>query len=172
MTPIRILVVDDSVVIRRLLSDTLSADCALEVVGVASDGRIALAKISLLKPDLVTLDIDMPVMDGLETLVELRKLYPKLPVIMFSTFTERGAAAALEALSLGASDYVTKPSNTGSPTAAIDRIRAELIPKIKVLCGVPASLKFLPLPAPTRASKLWPSVLPLGVQMLWRRSCP
>jgi two-component system chemotaxis response regulator CheB len=146
MTPIRILVVDDSVVIRRLLSDTLSADCALEVVGVASDGRIALAKISLLKPDLVTLDIDMPVMDGLETLVELRKLYPKLPVIMFSTFTERGAAAALEALSLGASDYVTKPSNTGSPTAAIDRIRAELIPKIKVLCGVPASLKFLPLP--------------------------
>jgi len=85
MAPIRILVVDDSVVIRRLLSDTLSGDPALEVVATAGDGRIALAKISLLKPDLITLDVEMPVMDGLETLVEIRKLYPKLPVIMFRT---------------------------------------------------------------------------------------
>ena len=91
MTPIRILVVDDSVVIRKLLSDTLSGDRGLEVVGVASDGRIALAKIPLLKPDLITLDIEMPVMDGLQTLAALRKLYPRLPVIMFSTLTERGA---------------------------------------------------------------------------------
>ena len=66
--PIRILIVDDSVVIRKLLSDTLSEDDGLEVVGTASDGRIALAKISQLKPDLVTLDIEMPVMNGLETL--------------------------------------------------------------------------------------------------------
>jgi two-component system chemotaxis response regulator CheB len=145
MTPIRILVVDDSVVIRKVLSDALSADPALEVVGVASDGRIALAKIPLLKPDLVTLDIEMPVMDGLETLAAVRKLYPKLPVIMFSTLTERGAAATLDALSLGASDYATKPSNTGSPEAARERIRAELIPKIKALCGVKPS-KPLPLP--------------------------
>src|ERR1700721_156450 len=112
MTPIRVLVVDDSMVIRRLLSDTLSMDRALEVVGVASDGRIALAKISLLKPDLVTLDIEMPVLDGLETLVELRKLHPKLPVIMFSTLTERGAAATLEALSLAALAYVPKRGKT------------------------------------------------------------
>jgi chemotaxis response regulator CheB len=82
MTPIRILVVDDSLVIRRLLSDTLSEDRALEVVGTASDGRIALAKIPLLKPDLITLDIEMPVMGGLETLAAVRKLYPKLPVII------------------------------------------------------------------------------------------
>jgi two-component system chemotaxis response regulator CheB len=81
MTPIRILVVDDSVVIRKVLSDTLLADPALEVVGVASNGRIALAKIPLLKPDLLTLDIEMPVMDGLQTLAAARKLYPKLPVI-------------------------------------------------------------------------------------------
>jgi len=146
MAPIRILIVDDSVVIRRLLSDTLSGDPALEVVATASDGRIALAKITLLKPDLITLDIEMPVMDGLETLAALRKLYPKLPVIMFSTLTERGAAATLDALSLGASDYATKPSNTGSPAVAIERIRAELIPKIKALCGVMVPLKFLPLP--------------------------
>ncbi|MGA9306835.1 MAG: response regulator, partial [Candidatus Sulfotelmatobacter sp.] len=85
MTRIRILVVDDSVVIRRVLSDTLSEDPGLEVVGTASDGRIALSKIPLLKPDLITLDVEMPVMDGLQTLAEIRKLYLKLPVIMFST---------------------------------------------------------------------------------------
>src|SRR6202049_5230865 len=128
MTPIRILVVDDSVVIRRLLSDTLSGDRALEVVGTASDGRIALAKIPLLKPHLITLDIEMPVMDGLETLAAVRKLYPKLPVIMFSTLTERGAAAPLDALSLGASAYATKPNNPGSTAVALERIRIELIP--------------------------------------------
>ena len=152
MAPIRILVVDDSVVIRKLLSETLAADRALEVVGTASDGRIALAKIPQLKPDLVTLDIEMPVMDGLETLAALRKLYPKLPVIMFSTLTERGAAATLDALSLGASDYATKPSNTGSPAVAIERIRAELIPKIKALCrsGIPLKLE---LPACRPAAK-------------------
>jgi two-component system chemotaxis response regulator CheB len=153
MAPIRILVVDDSVVIRRLLADTLAGDRALEVIGTASDGRIALAKISLLKPDLVTLDIEMPVMDGLEALREIRKLYPKLPVIMFSTLTERGAAATLDALSLGASDYATKPSNTGSPAAALERIRVELIPKIKALCGL-APLKLLPLPRTRPALKV------------------
>src|SRR5580692_7278044 len=145
MAPIRILVVDDSVVIRKLLSETLSGDRALEVIATASDGRIALAKIAQLKPDLVTLDIEMPVMNGLETLTALRKLYPKLPVIMFSTLTEHGAAATLDALSLGASDYATKPSNTGSPALAIERIRAELIPKIKALCGI-APLKVMPPP--------------------------
>src|ERR1700733_6789717 len=146
MTRIRVLVVDDSVVIRKLLTDTLSADHVLEVVGVASDGRISLSKIGLLKPDLITLDIEMPVMDGLETLIAVRKLYPKMPVIMFSTLTEHGAAATLEALSLGASDYATKPSNTGSTAIALERIRTELIPKIKALCGI-APLKLQPLPA-------------------------
>jgi two-component system chemotaxis response regulator CheB len=124
MGRIRVLVVDDSVVIRKVLCDTLSTDPDLEVVGSASDGRIALAKIEQLKPDLVTLDIEMPVMDGLETLKELRKAHPKLPVIMFSTLTGRGASATLDALSLGASDYATKPSNTGSAGMAIEAIRA------------------------------------------------
>jgi two-component system chemotaxis response regulator CheB len=147
MARIRVLVVDDSVVIRKLLSDTLSGDPTLEVVGTASDGRLALAKLSQLHPDLITLDVEMPVMDGLETLAEIRKSHPKLPVIMFSTLTERGAAATLDALSLGASDYATKPSNTGSPAVAIERIRAELIPKIKALCGV-ATPRLVPVPRP------------------------
>jgi DNA-binding response OmpR family regulator len=77
-------------------------------------------------PDVVTLNVEMPVMNGLETLAELRRLYPKLPVIMFSTLTERGAAATLDALSLGASDYATKPSNTGSPAVAMEAVRVNL----------------------------------------------
>ncbi len=155
MSRIRILVVDDSVVIRKVLSDTLSAERTFDVVGVASDGRIALAKIPLLKPDLITLDVEMPVMNGLETLAEVRKLYPKLPVIMFSTLTERGASATLDALALGASDYATKPSNTGSPEVAIARVRSELIPKIKALCGVsPLKLQPLPRTRPPVAARL------------------
>ncbi len=155
MARIRILVVDDSVVIRKVLCDTLSQDAELEIVGSASDGRIALSKIQQLNPDLVTLDVEMPVMNGLETLKELRKSYPKLPVIMFSTLTERGASATLDALSLGASDYATKPSNTGSPTVAIEAIRAELIPKIKALCPS-ASTKLKTLPPPRPALRVHP----------------
>lgn len=131
---IRILIVDDSVVIRKILSDTLSSDPAIEVVASAQNGKLALAKISQCQPDVVTLDVEMPVMNGLEALAEIRKAYAKLPVIMFSTLTEAGAAATLDALSLGASDYATKPSNTGSPAVAIEAIRSELIPKIKALC--------------------------------------
>src|SRR2546423_1779682 len=105
MPKLRILVVDDAVVIRRLLTDALSSDPALEVVGTAANGRIALAKMSQVNPDIVILDIEMPEMDGLATLKELRKTYPRLPVIMFSALTERGAKATLDALALGATDY-------------------------------------------------------------------
>lgn len=135
MRKIRVLIIDDAVVIRRLLTDILTEDPALEVVGAAATGTIGLAKISQVKPDLVTLDIEMPGLSGLETLVEIRKLYPTLPVIMFSTLTERGASATLDALALGASDYVTKPSNTGSMAAGVQAVRDALIPKIKGLCG-------------------------------------
>src|SRR5262249_8816659 len=111
--------------------------------------KIGLAKIAQLHPDIVTLDIEMPVMNGLQTLIELRKLYAKLPVIMFSTLTERGASATLDALSLGASDYVTKPSNTGSMEKSVEKVRAELIPKIKALCpGTSSKLKSIPPPRP------------------------
>ncbi len=128
---IRVLVVDDSVVIRRLVTNALEQDPDLEVVGVAANGAIALQRIPQYNPDVLTLDIEMPEMDGLETLRRLRHEYPQLRVIMFSTLTERGAAVTLEALTLGASDYVTKASNEGSLDRSMARLREELIPKIK-----------------------------------------
>jgi two-component system, chemotaxis family, protein-glutamate methylesterase/glutaminase len=136
MKPVRVLIVDDSAVIRRLLSNLLASDSEIVVAGTAGNGIQALARIPEAKPDLITLDIEMPGMDGLEALVEIRKLYPKLPVIMFSTLTERGATATLDALAKGASDYVTKPSYTGGSESAREQVRDELIRKIKSLCAV------------------------------------
>lgn len=161
MRKIRILVVDDSVVVRRMVTDALDADPALEVVGFAANGRIALSKITQVNPDLVTLDIEMPEMDGLEALRELRKTHPKLPVIMFSTLTERGAAATLDALAYGANDYVTKPSNVGSAAAALERIREQLIPKIKACCPQGSAPSLRPAAAgsaPSPAPKAWPMI--------------
>lgn len=145
MSRIRVLIVDDAVVIRRIVSDVLAGDPDIEVVGTAANGKIALSKIPQVNPDLVTMDMEMPEMDGVATLRELRKVHRKLPVIMFSTLTSRGAAATLEALSCGANDYVTKPANVGSVATAMTRIREELIPKIKALC---AKTQPLVLPAP------------------------
>lgn len=153
MAKIRVLVVDDAVVVRRLVSDVLNADPDIEVVGVAANGVIALAKITQVNPDIVTLDIEMPEMDGLTTLQELRKRWPRLPVIMFSTLTERGAAATLDALAFGASDYVTKPSNTGSMDEGMERVRSELVPKVKSLCRRAPSVVRPPVaPRPTSVS--------------------
>jgi two-component system chemotaxis response regulator CheB len=135
MSRIRVLVVDDAVVIRRVVPEEMEKDPELEVVGVAANGSIALAKLAQLNPDLVLLDVEMPVMNGLETLAALRKTHPKLPVIMFSTLTERGALITLDALALGASDYVTKPTSLGNGGSARQKIRDELIPKVKHLCG-------------------------------------
>jgi two-component system, chemotaxis family, protein-glutamate methylesterase/glutaminase len=133
MEPIAVLVVDDSVVVRRIVTSILSEDPGIQVVGTAASGRSALEKIEQLAPDILTLDIEMPEMDGLETLRHLRRLHPGLPVIMFSTLTERAAAATLEAISLGARDYVTKPGTVGSASAALDTVRSQLVPKIRAL---------------------------------------
>jgi two-component system, chemotaxis family, protein-glutamate methylesterase/glutaminase len=135
MPRIRVLVVDDSVVTRKVLCEALSADPEIEIAATAADGSIALAKLPALNPDLITLDVEMPGKSGLETLIEIRKSYPKLPVIMFSSLTERGANTTLEALSLGARDYVAKPSSSGSVEETRAKIRAELIPKVKALCA-------------------------------------
>ena len=135
MPPARVLVVDDSVVVRKFVCDALSASAEVEVAGTAPSGAIALAKIPQLNPDVITLDIEMPGLDGIQTLVEIKKLYPKLPVIMFSSLTERGAAITLEALSLGASDYATKPTNSASLASSMEQVRQELVSKIISLVG-------------------------------------
>jgi two-component system chemotaxis response regulator CheB len=136
MRKIKVLVVDDSAVIRRLVSDVISADPQLEVAGCAANGEIALAMVEQLSPDVVTLDVEMPVMNGIETVKAIRAKYAKLPVIMFSNMTERGAEVTIDALSNGASDYVTKPSNAGGVALAKQCIGEALIPKIKGLCGL------------------------------------
>lgn len=160
MGKIRVLVCDDAVVVRRMLADTLSGDPDLEVAGTAANGRIALAKLAQVTPDLVLLDVEMPEMDGLQTLAQLRKTHPFLPVIMFSTLTQRGAAATLDALALGANDYVTKPANVGSVAVAVQRIREQLIPKIKQFCGrASAALPAAPA-APAAARRPALTVLP------------
>jgi two-component system, chemotaxis family, protein-glutamate methylesterase/glutaminase len=134
---ISVLVVDDSVVVRRLIVDALGVVPGIRIVGTASNGRLALSKIDQLKPDLVTMDIEMPEMDGLTALRELRKVHPRLPVIMFSTLTEAGASATLDALAAGASDYVTKPTHMSSLSAAQSMVREQLVPRIHALAGKP-----------------------------------
>ena len=143
---ISVLVVDDSVVIRRLITDALGEDPEIRVVGTAPNGRVALTKIEQLRPDLVTLDIEMPIMNGLETLRAIRQVNARLPVIMFSTLTASGATATLDALAAGASDYVTKPANVGSVAESIRSVREQIIPRIHALCarpGVRAPLRTL-----------------------------
>ncbi len=139
MSKTRVMVVDDAVVIRRVITDILKDDPELEVVASAANGRIALSKLSQTVPDIIVLDVEMPELDGLGTLSEIRKLYPQLPVIMFSALTERGATATLDALQRGANDYITKPTNANSFQAATETIRDQLIPKIKSLCRQPST---------------------------------
>jgi two-component system chemotaxis response regulator CheB len=155
---ISVLVVDDSVVVRRLITDALSGDPDIQVVGTARNGRVALAKIEQLNPDLVTLDIEMPEMDGLATLRALRKTHRRLPVIMFSTLTSAGATATLDALAAGASDYVTKPANVGSVVESLQSVRQQLIPRIHALAGRPrlasrAPVRAVPA-APNRSDRV------------------
>jgi two-component system chemotaxis response regulator CheB len=105
---IKVLVVDDSALIRHLLTEILSSDPGIEVVGVASDPFIAREKIKRLSPDVITLDVEMPRMDGLQFLRNIMRLRP-MPVVMVSSLTQAGAAVTLEALELGAVDFVAKP---------------------------------------------------------------
>jgi two-component system chemotaxis response regulator CheB len=157
MPRIRVLIVDDAVVIRRILTSVIEKDPQLEVVGVAANGRIALQKIPQCNPDLLTMDIEMPDMDGIATLRELRKTHPALPVIMVSTLTEKGAAKTIEALNAGATDYVTKPANVGRIVEGLELMEQQLLPKIHALCGsklASASSATRPAPAgpaPVRA---------------------
>jgi two-component system chemotaxis response regulator CheB len=158
--PTRILVVDDSVVARRVISDILSQEGDFEVVGTAPNGKIALAKIERLDPDLVTLDIEMPELDGIETLTTIRSSFPRVRVIMVSNHTTRGASITVEALFLGASDYVTKATKSSTRDGARQYLREQLVPKIRAL-SIPAASDYRAVPekfqrAPSRGTAAFP----------------
>jgi two-component system chemotaxis response regulator CheB len=129
MTAIRVLIVDDSVIARRMITNALSIYPEIVVVGTAATGTIALTKLPQLTPDVVILDVEMPEMDGITTLKHIRELYPRLPVLMFSSLTERGAKTTFEALSAGASDYALKPSAQAGETVE-SVVSGVLVPKI------------------------------------------
>lgn len=127
---LRVLVVDDTVVYRMIMSEILSELPDVEVVGTANNGRIALSKIAMLKPDLLSLDIEMPEMDGLEVLANMKKDFPKVGAIMVSAFTYRGGAMTMKALELGAFDFILKPE-TGSMAENRKAIKDTLVPMLK-----------------------------------------
>lgn len=129
------LVVDDSAVLRRLITSVLAKEDDIEVVGQAVDGLDALDKVAELRPDVVTLDVEMPRLDGIGAVARIAELAPRTPVIMFSTLTEKGAEATLQALSRGASDYVAKPTGAQSFAEAMSTVRDDLVPRIRALAG-------------------------------------
>ena len=160
----RILIVDDSAVIRGLLRTVIASGNGLEVVGTAGDGEAALQAVESQRPDLVLLDVEMPVMDGLVTLKKLRSRGHKMPVIMCSSLTQRGARVTIEALASGASDYVAKPHNQSGREAALEALSHELIPKIHALTQqmvpAPAAASLPHRSGITALSPLAPSVRP------------
>jgi two-component system, chemotaxis family, protein-glutamate methylesterase/glutaminase len=165
---IRVLVVDDSALMRKLIPQTLLNDPTIEVVGTAMDGLIGLRKIQELRPNVVTLDLEMPRMDGIEMLREITRKH-RVPVIVVSAHTEEGASLTLKALSLGAFDFVTKPHDAASGRLA--QIASELALKIKVAASSGAPKMIITMP-PTRrkaprsfpAQPRWPSrIVAIGI---------
>jgi two-component system, chemotaxis family, protein-glutamate methylesterase/glutaminase len=124
---VRVLVVDDSALMRKLIPQMLAGDTSIDVVGTAMDGSFCLKKIEELKPNVITLDLEMPGMNGIDTLKEIMRREP-VPVIVFSSHSTEGATVTMKALGLGAFDFVTKPRDTSAHMAETSK---ELIAKIK-----------------------------------------
>ena len=127
---LKVLLADDSSVVRRLVSSTLNKEGSIKVVQAACHGAEAVEFFKQLKPDLVILDVEMPTMDGVDAAAAIRALDATVPIIMFSSLTTKGGEATLDALTNGASDYVTKPTGTGHASEAIRHIETQLIPKV------------------------------------------
>ncbi len=137
MELIKVLVVDDSALMRKVLSDIINSDPTMIVIATARDGQDALQKIDHLKPDVVTLDIEMPVMDGMQTLAKIMTNNP-IPVIMLSSLTQSGAEHTIRALNLGAIDFIPKPS--GQISLDIDKMSDDILKKIKIAAGTKKNL--------------------------------
>jgi len=138
--PVRVLVVDDSALMRKLIPQMLASDDFIEVVGTAMDGNFCLKKIEELKPNVITLDLEMPGMNGIDTLKEIMRREP-LPVIVFSSHSTEGATVTMKALGLGAFDFVTKPKDTAAHMAETAK---ELIAKIKAAADCKLRPRILP----------------------------
>lgn len=147
---LRVLVVDDAVIVRRLVAQALARDPEIEVAGTASDGDIALTQLAKVPVDIVTLDIDMPHMNGMATLKEIRSRWPELPVVIFTGMPEPGPAE-LEALALGASDVVQKLPHEGNMLNALEWVQERLAPRLKqVVAACQARPAARPATAPAR----------------------
>jgi two-component system, chemotaxis family, protein-glutamate methylesterase/glutaminase len=147
---VRVLVVDDSALMRKLIPQIIEQDTSIHVVGTAMDGAFALKKIEELRPNVITLDLEMPRMDGMETLKAIMR-HHQLPVIVVSAHTTQGASATFKALSMGAFDFVAKPHDALS--SHMDAIAAELISKIKVASQTKMPKSQPELPAPRKTKK-------------------
>jgi two-component system chemotaxis response regulator CheB len=132
--PIRVLLVDDSTIARRLIGAALAKEPGIELAGTAASGAIALAKIPQMAPDAVVCDVEMPGLDGIATVKKIREIDPMLPVVMFSSLTERGATITLDALAAGANDYALKPSTERGETLETV-VKQTLVPKIVAVVG-------------------------------------
>ena len=153
MKRVRVLVVDDSALMRKLIPQMLEGDEAIEVVGTAMDGSFCLKKIEELKPDVVTLDLEMPGMNGIDTLKEIMRRNP-VPVIVFSSHSTEGASVTMKALGLGAFDFVTKPKDTSAhmietarELSAKVKAAADCKLKPRILAGAPARAEKVAAPA-------------------------
>jgi two-component system chemotaxis response regulator CheB len=130
-SPIRVLLADDSAVVRRLLTEAINSDPETTVVAAARHGLEAVELLKTTQVDVVLLDVEMPVMDGVEAVHAIRRINRWIPIIMFSSLTVKGGAATMDALAAGATDYVAKPASVGHIRQALEYIRNELLPKLK-----------------------------------------
>jgi two-component system chemotaxis response regulator CheB len=160
--PVRVLVIDDSALMRKLIPQIIERDSSIHVVGTAMDGEFGLKKIEELKPQVVTLDLEMPRMDGMETLKQIMRRH-KLPVIMVSSQTTGGATSTFKALALGAIDFVAKPRDAAS--AKMDEIAVELVTKIKAAAKTKLDHTAPSVLEPTKVNKplVKPKVAPTKV---------
>ena len=161
--PLKVMVVDDSALYRMAITKVLEADPDIEVVSTAPNGKIALMKMAEKVPDVITLDMEMPEMDGLATLKELAGKYPDIKSIVFSQHSKRGAKLTFQALDLGAVDFVTKPASSASLDSNITDIRKMLLPKVREFSSVTIDSRRPSVTPGTYRGKLLVKVAPRDV---------